>query len=92
MSKKIPKYKRPKPNKYEDSDVYVCARWLALIRATNCIFDRADRLGINEDSVDLSPNDIQDYIDDVSGDIYFDIVNANGATDMRKYAEKLKFK
>lgn len=89
--KKIPKYKRPKPNKNQDEDINVVSRWLALIKGVNVIFDRADKLGIHEDKIDLSPNDIQDYIDDVSGDIYHTIVGQTYADDMRKFAPALRF-
>ena len=87
--KKLRKYQRPKPNKFEDQDVHVVSRWLALIRSVNVIFDKADKLGVHEDRVDLSPNDIQDYIDDISGDIYFEIMGSGNANKIRPYASRL---
>jgi hypothetical protein len=65
------------------------SRWLALNNAINVIFDRADRIGIPETSVDLSPNDIQDYIDDIAGDIYYGLDGTKQGLELRTYAAKL---
>jgi hypothetical protein len=65
------------------------SRWLALTNAINVIFDRADRLGMPETSVDLSPNDIQDYIDDIAGDIYYNLDGTKHGLELREYAAKL---
>jgi hypothetical protein len=65
------------------------SRWLALTNAINVIFDRADRLGMPETSVDLSPNDIQDYIDDIAGDIYYNLDGTKQGLELREYATKL---
>jgi hypothetical protein len=87
--KPIRKKNRPKPNKYNDKDLLKVSRWLALTTAINVIFDRADRLGMPETAVDLSPNDIQDYIDDISGDIYYTLDSSKQGLKLREYAAKL---
>jgi hypothetical protein len=87
--KPIRKKNRPKPNKYNDKDLLKVSRWLALTNAINVIFDRADRLGMPETSVDLSPNDIQDYIDDIAGDIYYNLDGTKQGLELREYATKL---
>lgn len=87
--KPIRKKNRPKPNKFNDKDLLKVSRWLALNNAINVIFDRADRLGIPETSVDLSPNDIQDYIDDIAGDIYYGLDGTKQGLELRAYAAKL---
>lgn len=87
--KPIRKKNRPKPNKYTDQSLLTVSRWLALTNAVNVIFDRADRLGIPESSVDLSPNDIQDYIDDITGDIYYGLNGTQQGVELSKYAAKL---
>lgn len=87
--KPIRKKNRPKPNKFNDKDLLKVSRWLALTNAINVIFDRADRLGMPETSVDLSPNDIQDYIDDIAGDIYYNLDGTKQGLELRQYAAKL---
>jgi len=87
--KPIRKKNRPKPNKYNDKSLLTVSRWLALTNAVNVIFDRAERLGIPENSVDLSPNDIQDYIDDIAGDIYYGLNGTSQGVELSKYAAKL---
>jgi hypothetical protein len=42
-----------------------------------------------ETAVDLSPNDIQDYIDDISGDIYYTLDSSKQGLKLREYAAKL---
>lgn len=87
--KPIRKKNRPKPNKFNDKDLLKVSRWLALNKAITVIFDRADRLGIPDTSVDLSPNDIQDYIDDIAGDIYYGLGCSEQGLELRAYATKL---
>lgn len=87
--KPIRKKNRPKPNKYNDKELLKVSRWLALINGINVVFDRADRLGIPETAVDLSPNDIQDYIDDITGDIYYGLEKTGQATSLKQYAHRL---
>jgi len=88
--KPIRKKNRPKPNKYQNSGLLKISRWLALTNAVNVIFDRAERLGIPETSVDLSPNDIQDYIDDITGDIYFGLDGTKQGKDLcNSFANRL---
>jgi glutathionyl-hydroquinone reductase len=85
----IRKKNRPKPKPFNDKKLYTVSRWLALINAVDIIFSRADRLQIEESKVDLSPNDIQDYIDDISGDIYHKLNGTNYGLRLREYAAKL---
>lgn len=87
--KPLRKKNRPKPNQFHDKSLLAVSRWLALINAVELIFDRADRLGIPSTSVDLSPNDIQDYIDDISGDIYYGLNGSKQGRELRAYADKL---
>lgn len=54
-------------NKIEKTEIL--ARWIALYEAVNIIYDKADEKGLDEETIELKPLDIKDYMD-FTVDIY----------------------